>query len=261
LLQSELLKDESLVGYFSFEPIGPWNDTISDEIHLRLPESWQNGTGRLKNYQVIKNSVDNSPISHGVINDCKQIAGRFPSDKSLSLNTKFSAIFLESEASFSSFTFSSWVKISQQFLGAHAFLFHSLNWDKLGKVGVRFSRASLNPKIYHWGEPNPVHLSTHHLIEPQKWCLLTFRATPTQKGKLNTQLFHNDQLHASINLKHTRVIDPEVFIFGNHSDLRRSFSCEVDFIGMWKRALSDAEISRIYINGYPFYTDRPLSRK
>ena len=261
LLEEELLKDEALVGYFSFKPIRPWNDTISDEIHQRLPEPWQTGTGRLQNYQVIKNSVDDSPISHGVINDGKQLAGRFPSSKSLSLSKKSSAIFLKSEASFSSYTFSSWVKISQQFLSPTSFLFHSSNWDKFGKAGVRFSRASLKPKMYHWGEPYPNHLSTHQLIEPHKWCLLTYRATPTQKGTLNTQLFHNDQLHASMKLKHTRVIESGVFIFGNHYDLRRSFSCEVDFIGMWKRSLSDAEISRMYINGYPFYTDRPLARK
>lgn len=261
LLGRELLKDEALVGYFSFEPIRPWNDTISDEIYQRLPESWQNGTGRLQNHQVIKNSVDNSPISHGVVLDCKQLAGRFPSSKSLSLSTIHSSIFLESEASFSSYTFSTWVKISQQFIRPMAFLFHSSNWEKRGRVGVRFSRASLKPHLFHWGETNQNHASTAQSIEPQKWCLLTYRAIPTQKGGLNTQLFINDKLLVSTKLKYTRLIDLGGIIFGNHTDSGRSFSCEVDFIGMWKRVLSDAEISRMYINGYPFYTDRPLARK
>lgn len=246
------------------------NKTINPEAFLTTGKigyfRWQKQAGLIKDdpdvianfpfsgedEQILENTVQGSAVSNGVIKGARWVSGRWPGKKALLFDRDSDYVEIDVPVQTDELTVAMWIKIDRldYFLSA---LFNSNNWDE-GDIHLQILKNS-GPHMdvfnsYVSRKPKRYQKSMMPLND---WVHIT--GVYSSRGNYG-KIYVNGTLSFENTFKNNAVLNPGKCRLGNWLPIpgyqpQRSYKGRIDELVIWKKALTQAEVSRLVEKGRP----------
>jgi len=202
-----------------------------------------------ENDRLLKDEATNGKPIDGLIQGARWVSGRWPGKQALLFDRTSDAVSIDIPGELPHFTFAAWVNLDR-FDEAKTALFNSKGW-KPGAVHLQISRSR---QTFSAGtHPRSRKTQLGAKIPLGRWAFLV---AVVDTHEMTATTWINGQPSMQAHFDDIRTVTPGSCLLGSNSprigkEHTRGFQGRIDEVILWKKALSKAEIRKLYRAGRP----------